>query len=67
MVSFSLRQRILFTSSVDTRSVSFHLSQFVRISTSMTRLVAELVNMILCGKITGIAAINAINTILTIL
>jgi len=28
MVSFSLRQRILFTSSVDTRSVSFHLSQF---------------------------------------
>src|SRR5215831_16971086 len=28
MVSFSLRQRILFTSSFDTRSVSFHLSQF---------------------------------------
>src|SRR5262249_7906067 len=29
MVSFSLRQRIFFTSPADTRPVSFHLSQFV--------------------------------------
>jgi len=28
MVSFSLRQRIFFTSPADTLSVSFHLSQF---------------------------------------
>ncbi len=28
MVSFWLRQRIFFTSPADTRSVSFHLSQF---------------------------------------
>ena len=34
MVSFSLRQRILFTSSVDTRSVSFHLSQFALVKQS---------------------------------
>jgi hypothetical protein len=40
MVSFSLRQRILFTSSVDTRSVSFHLSQFAEMK-SQLKVLAE--------------------------
>jgi hypothetical protein len=56
MVSFSLRQRILFTSPADTRSVSFHLSQFA-IKTSRglrlgcaanKRQLARLANSVFC-------------------
>ena len=42
MVSFSLRQRIFFTSPADTLSVSFHLSQFVLFQFSIFRLNAGL-------------------------